>query len=102
VAEKLMPFFSFEPQGHPEVDLGHVVNCLNKLDAESPENCLLTSRDEDTLMVASYAELARCLKACFAELTVHRRANAQRNAQQSGYQGGGAMPGYGSGGAYNR
>lgn len=33
------------------MDIGHVVNCLNKLDAGTPEKTLLTSRNQDSLLI---------------------------------------------------
>ncbi|GAB5354587.1 hypothetical protein AAMO2058_000131400 [Amorphochlora amoebiformis] len=61
-------FHSVSEDGRPQIDLGHVVNSLNKLDAASPEKTLLTSRNQDSMLVVSYKELNRCVRAAFDEL----------------------------------
>ena len=50
------------------MDLGHVVMALNKLDAADEERIVLSSRDGKSLMVVSYADVARCLESAFHEL----------------------------------
>lgn len=50
------------------MDLGHVVMALNKLDAADEEKIVLSSRDGKSLMVVSYADVARILESAFAEL----------------------------------
>jgi len=50
------------------MDLGHVVTALNKLDAADSEKIVLASRDGVSLMVVSYADVARCLDSAFMEL----------------------------------
>ena len=50
------------------MDLGHVVTALNKLDAADEEKIVLTSRDGKSLMVVSFADVARCLEGAFHEL----------------------------------
>lgn len=50
------------------MDLGHVITALNKLDAADEEKIVLASRDGKSLMVVSYADVARCLENAFAEL----------------------------------
>ena len=50
------------------MDLGHVVMTLNKLEAADEEKIVLTSRDGKTLMIVSYADVARCLEASYGEL----------------------------------
>jgi len=61
-------FHSVDEGGRPQIDLGHVINCLNKLDAASVEKTLLTSRNQDSLLVVSYKELNRCVRSAFEEL----------------------------------
>mmetsp|Transcript_2398 Transcript_2398/g.3429 ORF Transcript_2398/g.3429 Transcript_2398/m.3429 type:complete len:671 (-) Transcript_2398:139-2151(-) len=63
-------FHTVDEEGRPQIDLGHVVKCLNKLDAASAEKTLLTSRNEDSMLVVSYKELNRCVHAAFEELKV--------------------------------
>ena len=41
--------------GAPILDAGHVVSCLNKLDAGDPESIALSSRDGKDLLVVTYA-----------------------------------------------
>ena len=50
------------------MDLGHVVTTLNKLDAADPEKIVLVSRDGKSMLVVSYADVARCLESAFTEL----------------------------------
>lgn len=50
------------------MDLGHVITCLNKLDAADEEKIVLCSRDGKTIFVVSYAEVSRCLDSAFNEL----------------------------------
>ena len=54
--------------GRPVVDLGHVVSCLNKLDAASDEKIALVTRDEQNVIVVSYREVKRGLESAFQEL----------------------------------
>lgn len=54
--------------GRPVVDLGHVVTCLNKLDAGSDEKIALVSRNEQHVFVMSYREVKRGLESAFQEL----------------------------------
>jgi PAB-dependent poly(A)-specific ribonuclease subunit 3 len=50
------------------MDLGHVTAALNKLDTADEEKIVLASRDGKSLMVVSYADVARCLDSAFSEL----------------------------------
>lgn len=50
------------------MDLGHVVSALNKLDAGDEEKIVLASRDGKSMLVVSYADVARCLDTAFSEL----------------------------------
>mmetsp|Transcript_28690 Transcript_28690/g.78823 ORF Transcript_28690/g.78823 Transcript_28690/m.78823 type:complete len:519 (-) Transcript_28690:1407-2963(-) len=61
-------FHQADGAGYPVMDLGHVVAALNKLDAEDEEKIVLTSRDGKSMMVVSYADVARCLENAFREL----------------------------------
>lgn len=77
--------------GRPWLDHAHILQCLNKLDAGTTEKveCFacnnigravfsnvkttfqvnLMSRDEQSVLVVTYAELKHCLEQSFAELT---------------------------------
>jgi PAB-dependent poly(A)-specific ribonuclease subunit 3 len=61
-------FHQADGAGSPVLDLGHVITALNKLDAADEEKIVLTSRDGKSLMVVSYADVARCLDSAFREL----------------------------------
>ncbi|XP_008483527.1 PAN2-PAN3 deadenylation complex subunit PAN3-like [Diaphorina citri] len=49
--------------------MSHIVHCLNKLDAGTQEKICLMSRDEQSVLVVSYAELKQCLDQSFHELS---------------------------------
>ena len=51
----------------PWLDMAHVISCLNKLDAGIPDKVCLMSRDEQNVLVVSYAELKQCLEQSFNE-----------------------------------
>ena len=55
-------------EGRPDLDMAHVVCCLNKLDAGSTERICLFSRQQDIVFIASYAEIKRSLKVVYEEL----------------------------------
>ncbi|XP_032235298.1 PAN2-PAN3 deadenylation complex subunit pan3 isoform X2 [Nematostella vectensis] len=61
-------FHQVTDAGTPVVDLSHVVTCLNKLDAGSPEKICLMSRDEQSVLVVSYRDLHNCLESAFNEV----------------------------------
>ncbi|XP_064482254.1 PAN2-PAN3 deadenylation complex subunit Pan3-like isoform X2 [Ornithodoros turicata] len=61
-------FHQVTKEGKPWIDLAHVVQALNKLDAGVPEKICLMSRDEQNVLVVSYAELKQCLESSFNEL----------------------------------
>lgn len=74
--------------GLPRLDWGHVVEALNKLDAGAPEEVLLLSRDEQSMLVASYADVRRCVETSYAEL---------KSMAAAASVGGGGGPGGGAG-----
>lgn len=61
-------FHQVDAQGRPVVDLGHVLTCLNKLDAGIDERVTLVSRDEQSVFVVSYKELKKAIEAAFQDL----------------------------------
>lgn len=67
-------FHQVDGQGHPVVDLAHVLACLNKLDAGSEERISLVSRDEQNVLVVSYRELKRGVEGAFQDLIKAGRA----------------------------
>lgn len=64
--------------GRPVIDLGHVIGCLNKLDAGSEEQIAMISRDEQHIIIMSYRELKHGLESTFQELrsAAHGTSNA--------------------------
>ncbi|KAK9311473.1 hypothetical protein V1524DRAFT_442322 [Lipomyces starkeyi] len=62
-------FHQNDENGHPVVDLGHVLRCLNKLDAGVDEKVMLVSRDEQSCLIVSYKELKNCVDAVFRDLS---------------------------------
>ncbi|WFD36922.1 PAB-dependent poly(A)-specific ribonuclease subunit 3 [Malassezia cuniculi] len=63
-----MVFHAVDEHGRPVLDMSHVLMHLNKLDAGSQERFMLTSRDEQTCLLVTYAEVRRCIEASAAEL----------------------------------
>ncbi len=84
-------FHQVDAHNHPVVDLGHVVACLNKLDAGVDEKVLLVSRDEQNCLLVSYRELKRGVENAFQELV-----RAGSSSSSSGRTGGGSGGGVGS------
>lgn len=64
-------FHQVNEQGLPVVDMGHVLSCLNKLDAGIDERLSLISRDEQTCIIISYKELKKCAEQAFYALRSH-------------------------------
>ncbi|KAG4079909.1 hypothetical protein HA402_015040 [Bradysia odoriphaga] len=62
-------FHMITEDGRPWLDHAHILQCLNKLDAGTTEKVNLMSRDEQSVLVVTYAELKHCLEQSFAELT---------------------------------
>ena len=61
-------FHQVDRDGNPVLDMGHMIRCLNKLDAGTDERLSLTSRDEQTSFLVSYRELKKQLGTAFGEL----------------------------------
>ncbi len=61
-------FHQVDEQGRPVLDVGHVVEALSRLDVGDGTPVMLSSRDGDNLLVASYATLARNLNAAYNDL----------------------------------
>ena len=62
-------YHQVDAQGKPHLDLAHVLSCLNKLDAGSDEKITLSSRDEETVIVATYKEVKTAIEAAFNDLS---------------------------------
>ncbi|XP_054717991.1 LOW QUALITY PROTEIN: PAN2-PAN3 deadenylation complex subunit pan3-like [Uloborus diversus] len=61
-------FHQVTEDGRPWVDTAHVIQCLNKLDAGASEKICLMARDEQNVLVVSYAELKACFESSFSEI----------------------------------
>jgi PAB-dependent poly(A)-specific ribonuclease subunit 3 len=61
-------FHQVDGQGRPVVDLGHVLSCLNKLDAGTEEKITLISRDEQNCFVVTYREVKKGIESAFQDL----------------------------------
>lgn len=61
-------FHQVDADGRPVLDLGHVLMCLNKLDAGIEEKVMLVSRDEQNCFVVSYREVKRGFENAWSEL----------------------------------
>lgn len=62
-------FHSVGADGRPWLDQAHLAHCLNQLDGGSNNRVELMSRDEQSVLVVSYAELKHCLEQSFDEVT---------------------------------
>jgi PAB-dependent poly(A)-specific ribonuclease subunit 3 len=61
-------FHQVDAEGRPVVGLGHILACLNKLDAGVEEKINLVSRDEQTVFLVSYRELRKLVNGAFGDL----------------------------------
>lgn len=61
-------FHQHDSNGAPWIDMAHIIQSLNKLDAGSPEKICLTSRDESSVLVVTYAELKQNFERAFNDL----------------------------------
>ncbi len=66
----------------PWIDMAHIVQSLNKLDSGVPEKVTLMSRDEQNILVVSYADLKRCFETTFEEIQHSQSAPVETVAQQ--------------------
>jgi len=62
-------FHQVDHEGRPVLDLGHIVTCLNKLDAGIDERIQLVSRDEQNILIVSYRDVKRGFEAAWGELS---------------------------------
>lgn len=60
--------YQVSEDGQPLLDLSHIVTNLNKLEHASPEKLCLVSRDEQNVLIVSYAELKKCFDSSFEDL----------------------------------
>lgn len=69
-------FHQVDESNRPVLDLGHMIRCMNKLDAAAEDRITLVSRDEQTIFVVSYKDLKFMVDRAFNEL-VKRTKQAQ-------------------------
>jgi PAB-dependent poly(A)-specific ribonuclease subunit 3 len=69
-------FHQVDHEGRPVLDLGHIITCLNKLDAGIEEKIQLVSRDEQHVCVVSYKEVKRGFESAWQE--IHKAGNPTR------------------------
>lgn len=62
-------FHQVDANNNPGLNLGHILGCLNKLDAGTDEKICLSSPDNQTVMVITYSELKKQIQSAFNELT---------------------------------
>lgn len=65
-------FHQVDANGKPIMEMGHVLECLNRLDIGAEERILLSSRDGKSLLIPTYADLRRCLQGALDELKTRR------------------------------
>ncbi|KAI5367869.1 Putative protein kinase-like domain superfamily, PAN2-PAN3 deadenylation complex subunit PAN3 [Septoria linicola] len=61
-------FHQIDAEGRPVLDLGHILTCLNKVDAGIDEKIQLISRDEESIFIVSYKEVKRGIEGAWMEL----------------------------------
>ena len=61
-------FHQVGEDGRPWMDMGHIMSTLNKLELGSPERVCLVSRDEQNVLIVSFAELKKCFDNSFNDL----------------------------------
>lgn len=82
-------FHQVTDEGGAGLDWGHVFEALAKLDAGVPERVLLLSRDEASMLVASYGDIKRCVGVAYGELqqaAQQAAARARAEAQLKQHQ----------------
>ncbi|KAI0105739.1 hypothetical protein GGR51DRAFT_518997 [Nemania sp. FL0031] len=71
-------FHQVDAQGNPVLDLGHMISCLNKLDAGTEEKIYLTSRDHQSTFLVTYRELKKQVQSAFGDL---QKGNTKQQPQ---------------------
>ena len=61
-------FHAVDSKANPVMDLGRFLRCLSKLDAGTDEEIVLTTRDNERVIIISYKELKKDLTQAFNEL----------------------------------
>ncbi|KAI3340959.1 hypothetical protein F4824DRAFT_359959 [Ustulina deusta] len=73
-------FHQVDTQGNPVLDLGHIISCLNKLDAGTEEKIYLTSRDHQSTFLVTYRELKKQVQSAFGDL---QKGNTKQQQQSN-------------------
>ena len=66
-------FHQVDHNGAPHLDLAHIVNALNKVEAGSSEHVCLVSRKGEKAVIVTYAEIRRWLDKSFSQLVEDSR-----------------------------
>ncbi|KAK3996286.1 PAB-dependent poly(A)-specific ribonuclease subunit PAN3 [Cladorrhinum sp. PSN332] len=69
-------FHRVDADGNPDLGIGHMLSCLNKLDAGTEEQIQLISRDNETVIITTYRELRQLLNRAFNELAKQSKNGA--------------------------
>ncbi|KAK4222342.1 PAB-dependent poly(A)-specific ribonuclease subunit PAN3 [Podospora fimiseda] len=69
-------FHRVDADGNPDLSIGHMISCLNKLDAGTEEHIQLITRDSETLIITTYREVRALLNRAFNELVKHSKNGA--------------------------
>jgi PAB-dependent poly(A)-specific ribonuclease subunit 3 len=77
-------FHQVDANGQPVTDLGHIITCLNKLDAGIDERVYLTSRDHQSAFVMSYKEIKKQIQAAFNDL--QKGPASKQGSARTGFQ----------------
>lgn len=72
-------FHQVMEDGRPFLDMAHVIANLNRLDSGIPDKVCLMSRDEQNVLVVSYAELKNCLEQSYGEVLAAANAKPKIN-----------------------
>ncbi|KAL3318975.1 PAB-dependent poly(A)-specific ribonuclease subunit 3 [Cichlidogyrus casuarinus] len=68
-------FHQVDSNGAPFLDLAHVVNALNKMEAASPEPVCLVSRDNHNVIIVTYDQVRDWLEQSFNHLVEKQKQN---------------------------
>ena len=61
-------FCQNDEMGRPFLDVGHVTDCLAKVDIGSFEPVMLMNRDGSSVLVTNYNDIRRCIESSFKEI----------------------------------
>ncbi|KAL8690146.1 MAG: hypothetical protein Q9218_004345 [Villophora microphyllina] len=61
-------FHQVDANGNPVLDLVHVLQALNRLDAGSEEKVCLMTRDEESVVLVSFKEVRSCVEGAWGDL----------------------------------